>query len=86
MTRAELESERAKLAKRKLAKEVLEEFMLLFGGMAVHYQPHQQTVTEVINQETGETRERNANKNADEGRFRYYATLAVDCAEKLAPY
>lgn len=58
----------SKAAGKKLAKEVLEEFMLVFAGMAATYQPV----------------ETNPNKNP--GEFVKYAELAIDCANKLAPY
>jgi hypothetical protein len=62
----------ARTAGKKLAKEVLEDFMLLFGGMAAHHQP---TPPGAPN-----------NPNANEDKFLRYARFAIDCAGDLAPY
>jgi hypothetical protein len=62
----------ARLSGKKLAKEVLEEFMLLFGGMAAHHQPTPPN--------------RPSNPHASKDDFLRYATLAIDCARYLAPY
>lgn len=63
--------EQAHLAKRKLAREVLEEFMFLFAGMAAHHQPPPPGAV---------------NLNENEEAFRYYAGMAVDTAAALAQY
>ena len=63
----------ARVAGKKLAKEVLEEFMFLFAGMAAHYQP---TPPHLPQQ----------NVNASETKFLQYAELAVTAAKSLAPY
>lgn len=62
----------AKAAGKKLAKEVLEDFMLLFAGMAAHFQPVSPS--------------RAPNLYADEEKFLRYSQAAIDCASKLAPY
>jgi hypothetical protein len=58
---------------RKMAKEVLDEFMIVFAGMAAAYQPlppgSQQT-----------------KPGADANLFEKWARLAVETAAKLAPY
>lgn len=58
---------------KKLAKEVLDEFMHLFAGMAAFYQPTPPGVAV-------------ANRNASETKFVQYARLAVACAESLADF
>lgn len=58
--------------KKRLAKEVLEDFMHLFAGMAAHYQPHPPTQAK--------------NENENPGLFEKYARLAVDAADRLAPF
>jgi hypothetical protein len=62
----------AKAAGRKLAKEVLEDFMIVTAGMAAHFQPTP----------AGSPR----NPYADEAKFWKCAEAAIDCAHKLAPY
>lgn len=62
----------ARVAGKKLAKDVLEDFMLLFAGMAAHHQPAPPTGA--------------PNAYANEEKFNEYAQLAVSCAHKLAPY
>jgi hypothetical protein len=59
---------------KKLAKEVLGEFMELFAGMAAFYQPlpDGQPVTD--------------GRKPDEGKFKDYAAMAVDAAKALAPF
>ncbi len=69
---AELEVEKAKKARTKLGKEVIEEFMFLFAGMAAFYQPTPPGASK--------------NVNESEGKFVQYATLAVDAAAELAKY
>lgn len=58
-------------AGKKLGREVLEDFMLLFAGMAAHYQP--QPVA-------------GAHPNEHEDKFDKYARLACETAKWLAPY
>jgi hypothetical protein len=58
---------------KKLAKEVLEDFMLHFADMAEQYQPAHPDAEQ-------------QNSYADEGKFNKYAALAVECARSLAPY
>jgi hypothetical protein len=67
--RAALES---KSASKKLAKEILEDFMCVFVGMASHFQPAP----------PGTPR----NPHADENKFWKCAEAAINCAVKLAPY
>jgi hypothetical protein len=62
----------AKAAGKKLAKEVLEDFMLLFAGMAAHFQPAPPGA--------------GPNPHADEDNFWKCSEAAIDCAVKLAPY
>ena len=59
-------------AGKKLAKEVLEEFMLLCAGMASTYQPTAPGTP--------------PNPNYDEERFRYSLEMTRDFAKALAPY
>lgn len=59
---------------RKLGKDVLDEFMHLFAGMAATYQPMPPGVA--VPQ----------GRKPDEAQFEKYARLAVHCATKLAPY
>lgn len=64
----------ARVAGKKLAKEVLEEFMFLFAGMAATYQPLPPgTITP-------------PGHEPDPAKFNEYARLTVHCASKLAPY
>jgi hypothetical protein len=62
----------AKAAGKKLAKEVLEDFMLLFAGMAADFQIGPPGAA--------------PNLRADENKFWKFAEAAIDCAHKLAPY
>jgi hypothetical protein len=62
----------AKAAGKKLAKEILEDFMLLFAGMAAHFQPAPPSAA--------------PNPHADEDNFWKCSEAAIDCADKLAPY
>ncbi len=57
---------------KKLAKEVLEDFMFLFAGMAAHHQPAPPTGP--------------SNPNENRASFVEEAKLAVYCAKELAPY
>jgi hypothetical protein len=61
------------MADKKLAKEVLDQFMVLFAGMAAFYQPRPASSMQ-------------QNPNANESKFDKYAKLAVECAKDLAPY
>lgn len=63
----------AKASGKKLAKEVLDEFMQLFAGMAAYYQPTPATVPQ-------------QNANQDESKFKEYAVLACEQAAELAQY
>jgi hypothetical protein len=62
----------AKAARKKLAKEVLDDFMLRFTEIAAYFQIAPPGAP--------------PNPQADEGKFWKYAQAAVDCAHKLAPY
>lgn len=62
----------ARTAGKRLAKEVLEEFMFLFAGMAATYQPMPPNAP--------------LSPTQDEPKFERYAKLAIECAHKLAPY
>jgi hypothetical protein len=64
----------AQASGRKLGKDVLDEFMHLFAGMAATYQPMPPGVA--VPQ----------GRKPDEAQFEKYARLAVHCAQKLAPY
>src|ERR1700682_6553602 len=64
----------ARAAGAKLAKEVLDDFMRLFAGMASLHQPLQPGV------------EASPGQEPDPSKFREWATLAVDAAKALAPY
>lgn len=68
----EIAGERARAAKTKLAKEVLEEFMFLFAGMAAHHQPTAPGMRE--------------NPNADDAKFERYSEFVYDFASELAKY
>jgi hypothetical protein len=57
---------------RKLARDVLEDFMLTFANMASHYRPRP----------PGEQ----PNPHADEEQFWKFAKFAIHCAAVLAPY
>ena len=65
---------RADMAGRKLAKEVLDEFMHLFAGMAAAYQP---LPPGTIEQE---------GREPDEAKFEKWARLAIQCAKELAAF
>lgn len=64
---------KSRAADKKLAKEVLDDFMALFAGMAAHYQP---TPPHAMQQ----------NQYGNPAEFEKYARLAVQCAKDLAPY
>jgi len=68
----------AKPTGKRLAKEVLYEFMMTFANMASFYQP-----TTQANLTAGGLIE---NPHTDEPMFLKYANLTVDTAAKLAPY
>lgn len=74
-----LEAERAvaaaKASGRKLAKEMLDDFMHLFAGMATVYQPLPPGTVEIPR-----------GHKPDEPQFEKYARLTVDCATQLAKY
>lgn len=57
---------------KKLAKDVLSDFMELFAGMAAYYQPTPANLPQ--------------NANANRGMFEVYAFAAVDAAKALAPF
>jgi hypothetical protein len=59
---------------RKLGKEVLDEFMHLFAGMAAHHQPVPEGAIVP------------AGRKPDEAKFLIYAKLAVDTARSLADF
>ena len=65
---------RAEMQGRKLAKEVLDEFMHLFAGMAAVVQPLPPSVPVP------------AGRQPDEAKFEKWARLAVQCAKDLAAY
>jgi hypothetical protein len=60
---------------RKLAKEILDEFMHYFAAAAIKYAPY--IVREGVDQ---------INPNADQAKFMELARAACDAADKLAPY
>ena len=64
--------EEARQKHKKLAKDVLEEFMGVFAGMAAYFQPAPPGMPEKA--------------SADPKQFRVYSQLTVDVAAKLAPY
>lgn len=64
----------AEASGRKLGKEVLDEFMHLFAGMAATYQPLRPGTPIPVG------------RTPDEPQFEKYAKLAVHCARLLAPY
>jgi hypothetical protein len=68
------QTDEAKRNGKKLAKEVLEEFMLLFTGMAATYQPLPPGTAPVPGREP------------NEAKFVEYAKLAVETAADLAKY
>jgi hypothetical protein len=65
---------------RKLGKDVLDDFMQLFAGIAASYQPVAPDVWE------GMTEEQKAKRTPNPVEFEKWARLAVHCATKLAPY
>ena len=65
---------RAEMTGRKLAKEVLDEFMHLFAGMAASTQPLPPGMPVP------------PGRVPDEAKFEKYARLAIQCAKDLAPY
>lgn len=71
---AAAEMKAADYAGRKLAKEVLDDFMQLFAGMAATYQPMPPDALIP------------PGRQPDEERFEKYGKLAVQCARDLAPY
>ena len=89
--KAALVAESAKVAKLKLGKDVLEEFMMLFAGMAAFYQPHPEWRPRLDTDgkpvlDNGRPVLENANPNMSEPQFLRYAVLARDTAKDLAPY
>jgi len=65
---------RAEMTGRKLAKEVLDEFMHLFAGMAASTQPLPPGMPVP------------SGRAPDEAKFEKYARLAIQCAKDLAAY
>jgi hypothetical protein len=76
-------AEAAIVARKKLAKDVLEEFMLRFGDMAAYHQPARTWHEE---KRDGQVVRVNDNPNMDEDKFRAYAALATQTARDLAQY
>jgi hypothetical protein len=74
LLRAERETAVAQAEGRKLAKEVLDDFMVLFAGMAAHHQPMPR----------GQAAP--PGRQPDEAKFEKYARLAIATAADLAPY
>lgn len=72
--RAEHEMLRARETGKKLAKDVLDEFMMLFAGMAAHHQP------------IPEGQPIPAGRQPNEDKFEKWARLAVETAADLAKY
>lgn len=70
--KAEIDVGLAKLAGKKLAKEVLEDFMVLFAGIAGTHQPYPPAQPQ--------------NPNYDAEKFERFARLTVDAAKELAKY
>jgi hypothetical protein len=64
--------QRAKLRGHKLAKETLDEFMIVFAAMATHYRPCLDGTS--------------VNPNQNEEKFERWARLVIDAAKALAPY
>lgn len=60
---------------KKLAREVLDDFMQLFTGLAAYHQPLPEGVLPVAGQQ-----------KPDQVKFMEYAKAAVDVASQLAPY
>jgi len=73
----------APLARRKLAKDVLEESMLRFNDLAAYHQPARSWHEE---KRGGKVVRVNDNPNMDEDKFRAYNALAMHAARDLAPY
>lgn len=69
---AQAEVDKAKAAKTKLGKDVLEEFMQLFAGMAASHQPWPVLMGK--------------NPSENEGKFLTYAKLTVETARDLAAF
>jgi hypothetical protein len=67
----------ARATGKKLAKEVLDDFMGIFAGMAAYYQPLPAGTVAL----PGRRRRR-----PNEAKFENYAKLAVQCAKDLARY
>jgi hypothetical protein len=76
-------AEAAIVARKKLAKDVLEEFMLRFGDMAAYHQPARTWHEEM---RAGQVVRVNDNPNMDEDKFRAYAALTLHAARDLAQY
>lgn len=76
-----MEQARAHGAGHKLAKEVIEEFMIVAAGTAARYQPRPR---QEDGQEEGKFKE--TNKLANPDLFEKWAKLAVAWATDLAPY
>lgn len=71
---ARILAEQAGKPGKKLAREVLDDFMQLFTGLAAHYQPLPPGVLPGPNQ------------TPDEAKFDKYARFAIDCAKELAGF
>jgi hypothetical protein len=71
---ARILAEQAGKPGKKLGKEVLDDFMQLFTGLAAFYQPLPP------GQLPG------PNQSPDEAKFEKYARFAIDCAKELAGY
>lgn len=71
---AEATSLKAQVNGKRLAKDVLEEFMFLFGGMAAYYQPLPPGQPIPVD------------RKPDEAAFERWARLTVETAHKLAPF
>jgi hypothetical protein len=65
---------------RKLAKDVLDDFMHLFASVAASYQPLSEKALEAMTEAERKKRKPNPVE------FEKWARLAVHCAQKLAPY
>lgn len=72
--RAEADVIKHEVSGKKLAKDVLEDFMFLFAGMAAAYQPLPPGAAVP------------AGREPNEGKFEKWATLAVKTAADLAKY
>lgn len=59
---------------KKLAKDILDDFMQLFAGMAAAYQPLPPNVVA------------SEGRKPDEAKFVKYGRLAIECAKELAQY